>query len=101
MKGFWSLTLYNSKHLFSPNELNRYSLGTKNKNLKYNEDGSLTLYVSKKRPSEDKVNNWLPAPDGNLSLYIRAYWGNNQFWMVPGSRQKLKRLNKPPIALCL
>lgn len=29
VKGFWSLTLYNSKHLFSPNELNRYSLGTK------------------------------------------------------------------------
>lgn len=29
VKGFWSLTLYNSKHLFSPNELNRYSLGTR------------------------------------------------------------------------
>lgn len=87
MKGFWSLTLYNSKHLFSPNELNRYSLGTKNKNLKYNEDGSLTLYVSKKRPSEDKVNNWLPAPDGNLSLYIRAYWGEQPIldgtWQPP------------------
>ena len=87
VKGFWSLTLYNSKHLFSPNELNRYSLGTKNKNLKFNDDGSLTLYVSKNRPAEDKINNWLPAPDGTFSLYIRAYWGEKSIidgtWQPP------------------
>ncbi|TNV11491.1 DUF1254 domain-containing protein [Buttiauxella sp. B2] len=87
VKGFWSLTLYNSKHLFSPNELNRYSLGTKNKNLKYNDDGSLTLYVSKTNPGEDKMDNWLPAPDGDFSLYIRAYWGEKAIldgtWQPP------------------
>ena len=43
VNGFWSLTLYNDKHLFHPNDLNRYSLGTKTQNLKRNEDGSLTL----------------------------------------------------------
>jgi len=31
VNGFWSLTLYNKKHLFEPNRLNRYSLGTKSK----------------------------------------------------------------------
>ena len=31
VNGFWSLTLYNTEHLFAPNRLNRYSLGTKNK----------------------------------------------------------------------
>ena len=31
--GFWSLTLYNEHHFFAPNEINRYSLGTKNKDL--------------------------------------------------------------------
>jgi hypothetical protein len=75
VNGFWSLTLYNDKHLFHPNDLKRYSLGTKNTNLKRNPDGSLTLYAGSKSPGEDKVSNWLPAPDGNLSLYIRAYWG--------------------------
>jgi hypothetical protein len=35
VRGFWSLTLYNDLHLFNPNPLKRYSLGTKNKNLKY------------------------------------------------------------------
>jgi hypothetical protein len=75
VQGFWSLTLYNDKHLFHPNPLNRYSLGTKNKNLKRNDDGSLTLYVGGKSPGTDKESNWLPAPNGSFSLYIRAYWG--------------------------
>ncbi len=44
VNGFWSLTLYNKEHLFEPNKPNRFSLGTKSKSLKYNEDGSLTLY---------------------------------------------------------
>ena len=75
VNGFWSLTLYNDKHLFHANDLKRYSLGTKNKNLKRNADGSLTLYVGTKSPGKDKEANWLPAPDGRFSLYIRAYWG--------------------------
>ena len=31
VNGFWSLTLYNEHHFFAPNEIKRYSLGTKNK----------------------------------------------------------------------
>jgi hypothetical protein len=76
VKGFWSLTLYNEGHFFHPNPLNRYSLGTKNKNLKYNVDGSLTIYAGAKSPGADKESNWLPAPDGAFSLYIRAYWAD-------------------------
>lgn len=75
VKGFWSLTLYNDKHLFSPNTLNRYSLGTKNTSLVSNSDGSLTLYAGGKSPGQSREANWLPAPDGAFSLYIRAYWG--------------------------
>lgn len=75
VSGFWSLTLYNEQHFFHPNDLKRYSLGTKNKNLKRNSDGSLTLYVNKASPGKDKESNWLPAPRGHFSLYIRAYWG--------------------------
>ena len=47
-------------HLFNPNALKRYSLGTKNKTLKYNSDGSLTLYAGAKSPGKDKESNWLP-----------------------------------------
>ena len=87
VKGFWSLTLYNAEHFFNSNPLKRYSLGTKNKNLKYNADGSLTLYASVKSPGKDKESNWLPAPNGTFSLYIRAYWPEQAIldgtWMPP------------------
>ena len=63
-------------HFFHPNPLNRYSLGTKNKTLKYDSDGSLTLYAGATSPGKDKESNWLPAPDGPFSLYIRAYWAD-------------------------
>jgi hypothetical protein len=72
--GFWSLTLYNEQHFFAPNELNRFSLGTKSKDLKTNADGILTIYVQSENSGGEKEANWLPAPKGNFSLYIRAYW---------------------------
>jgi hypothetical protein len=88
VKGFWSMTLYNEHHLFTPNPLNRYSLGTKSKSfLKYNADGSLTLYFGAKSPGKDKETNWVPAPNGTFSLYIRNYWAEQAIldgtWMPP------------------
>ena len=81
------MTLYNDKHLFHPNALNRYSLGTKNTTLKRNGDGSLTLYAGKDNPGPDRKANWLPAPDGSFSLCIRAYWGEEPIldgsWQPP------------------
>jgi hypothetical protein len=76
VKGFWSLTLYNDLHLFNQNPLGRYSIGTKNRALRYNADGSLTLYASAASPGADKESNWLPAPNGTFSLYMRAYWAD-------------------------
>jgi hypothetical protein len=62
-------------HFFSPNEINRYSVGTKNRTLKYAADGSLTIYVQAEPPPEAQRANWLPAPEvSDFSLYVRAYW---------------------------
>ena len=87
VKGFWSLTLYNEHHFFNKNPLSRYSLGTKNKTLQNNSDGSLTLYVGAKSPGKEKESNWLPAPDGTFSLYTRCYWSEKAIldgtWMAP------------------
>jgi hypothetical protein len=87
VNGFWSLTLYNEQHLFSPNPLNRFSLGTKSKSMKLGTDGSLTLYVQSESPGADKETNWLPAPQENFSLYIRAYWPKTELtegrWTPP------------------
>ncbi|MCE4223330.1 DUF1254 domain-containing protein [Methylobacterium sp. C25] len=91
VNGFWSLTLYNDKHLFHANDLKRYSLGTKNKTLKRNADGALTLYAGAKSPGSDMEANWLPSPDGRFSLYIRAYWGKEAIldgsWTPPVIRK--------------
>lgn len=88
VSGFWSLTLYNQYHFFHPNDLRRYSLGTKNKNLKYNADGSLTLHVQADAPEAEKTDNWLPAPSGDdFSLYLRSYWPKTEIvegaWVPP------------------
>ena len=74
VRGFWSLTMYNPEHYFYPNALNRFALGTRNKSLKYNADGSLTIYLGNKSPGEDKESNWLPVPAGNFSIWLRTYW---------------------------
>ena len=88
VRGFWSLTVYNEHHVFHPNALKRYSLGTKSKSfLKYNTDGSLTLYFGARSPGKDKESNWVPAPEGDFSLYMRAYWSEQPIldgtWMPP------------------
>jgi hypothetical protein len=74
VKGFWSLTVYNKQHFFAANELDRFSIGTKSRELAYAANGSLTLYVRHERPSEERIVNWLPAPVEDFSLYLRAYW---------------------------
>ena len=86
-RGFWSITLYNKNHFFAPNEIDRFSLGTKSKQLRYGADGSLVIHVRQDKPDADNVSNWLPAPADEFSLYIRAYWPlealNDGGWTPP------------------
>jgi hypothetical protein len=93
VKGFWSLTMYNEEKFFFPNPLNRFSLGTKNKTLKYAPDGSLTLYLGSKSPGKDDEANWIPAPDGPFSMILRLYWPETSVlsgaWLPPD----LKKVN--------
>jgi hypothetical protein len=75
VRAFWSLTLYDAQHFFVPNDVDRFSLGTKNKTLKFNADGSLTIHVQADPPPPAQRDNWLPAPKGaDFSLFMRAYW---------------------------
>ncbi|MGU3643410.1 DUF1254 domain-containing protein [Microbacterium sp. C23T] len=88
VQGFWSLTVYNKHHFFHPNELDRYSLGTKNKNLTLGDDGSLTLTVGGNAPADPtRLANWLPAPADEFTLYLRAYWPEDSIldgsWQPP------------------
>jgi hypothetical protein len=90
VRGFWSLTLYDRFHFFAPNTIKRYSVGTKNKDLKSNADGSLTIFVQSDAPGDPAQRaNWLPAPKGDdFSLFVRAYWPEASVlegrWTPPG-----------------
>ena len=70
-----------------PTTSNATRWALKNKTLNRNADGSLTLHVGNKPPGGDKEPNWLPAPNGTFSLYIRAYWGKEPIldssWQPP------------------
>lgn len=91
VNGFWSLTLYNDQKFFFANPLSRFSLGTKNKTLKYAADGSLTLYIGAKSPGQENEANWLPAPTGYFSLMMRLYWPEASVlegkWVPPGIKK--------------
>lgn len=73
VKGFWSLTMYDDKYFFVPNDLHRYTLSPRNA-LKYNNDGSLDLYIQNSSPGKEKESNWLPAPEERFILMLRLYW---------------------------
>jgi hypothetical protein len=83
---FWSITLYNSRQFFVPNPIKRYAIGDRDK-LKFDNDGSLTLYVQNESPGKDKESNWLPAPKEAFGLFMRLYWPKKEIldgaWKPP------------------
>ena len=89
VKGFWSVTLYNAEHFFNPNPLKRYSLGTKNKDLKYNSDGSLTLYASANSPPRTRKATGYRLPKGrSRSISVRT-GPTRRSWTVRGTHPRL------------
>jgi hypothetical protein len=72
---FWSLTMYHVPEFYLvANPINRYSIGDRTPDLKYGEDGSVTLYLQKDSPGPDKESNWLPTPQtGNFRPIMRMY----------------------------
>lgn len=70
---FWSVTMYDFEGFAVENELKRYAIGDRDA-LKYNKDGSLTLYIQHQNPGKDKASNWLPsAKTGDLGITMRLY----------------------------
>jgi hypothetical protein len=68
---FWSLTMGDEKNRFVPNSMNRYSVSDRT-DLVPNDDGSVTIYIQNIAPAGHE-SNWLPAPAGNFTLWLRVY----------------------------
>ena len=73
-KAFWSMTMYNvPKFYLVPNPIKRYGISSITPGLKYNADGSVTMYIQKDNPGPDKESNWLPAPEGDFRPMLSMY----------------------------
>jgi len=88
VRAFWSLTMYNERHLLAANPIDRYAIGDRDK-LAFNPDGSLDLYIQRESPGQDKASNWLPTPaSGPFTMNLRLYWPKPEVldgnWAPPG-----------------
>ncbi|HRH51273.1 MAG TPA: DUF1214 domain-containing protein [Panacibacter sp.] len=73
-KGFWSMTAYEIPGYFLlPNPSHRAAIRDRTKNLKYNADGSLDIYLQADSPGKDKESNWLPITKGESTVTFRVY----------------------------
>jgi hypothetical protein len=88
VEAFWSVTLYDSEGFQVANPLNRFAVSSWMP-LKYEADGSLTLYFQNESPGKDKEANWLPAPKGPFNLTMRLY--------APKSEALTGKWNPPPV----
>ena len=72
-EAFWSLTMYDADGFQVANPINRFAIGDRDK-LKFNDDGSLDLFIQAESPGKERESNWLPAPNqGILGLTMRLY----------------------------
>jgi hypothetical protein len=76
--GFWSLTMYDKDYFMLANSPNgRTNIGTVSldaNELKFADDGSLTITIAHAQPADPVARaNWLPAPEGQFALIVRAY----------------------------
>lgn len=76
VRGFWSLSMYDAEMFFVDNPLDRYLLNSRmleQGQLEFDDDDSLTFYISADAPSPERRSNWLPAPDGPFRMIMRMY----------------------------
>jgi hypothetical protein len=69
---FWSVTMYDADGFQVVNPIDRFAIGDRDE-LRYNDDGSLDLYLQHDHPGPDREANWLPAPRGPLGITMRLY----------------------------
>ena len=80
--------MYDADGFQAANPLNRFAIGDRDQ-LRFNDDGSLDLYLQHDSPGTDREANWLPAPRGPLEVTMRLY--------APAPEALDGRLNPPPI----
>lgn len=77
VNSFWSLSMYEitpeRQFFFTDNPLGRYAIGDRTPGLRWNDDGSLDIWIGHESPGPERESNWLPAPSGPFALFMRGY----------------------------
>jgi hypothetical protein len=75
VNAFWSLTMYElPSSLLVANPLNRYLINSPMlPRLAKDPDGGLTLVIQNDSPGTEREANWLPAPKGPFTMFMRLY----------------------------
>jgi hypothetical protein len=71
--GFWAMSMHSppSPRGFA-SDADVYSVLNR-RMLRYDKDGSLTIYIQRRSPGPTRESNWLPAPPGPFSLRVSSY----------------------------
>jgi hypothetical protein len=87
VKGFWSVTMYDSNGYLVPNAAKIYAVGPDHPGMTTRKDGSVVIVVQRSKPTEKDVN-WLPSPEAGFRLNMRLYVPSksilNGTWKPPG-----------------
>jgi hypothetical protein len=87
----FKITILGTDMYLVKNEIDRWSIGDRTPGLVYDDDGSLTIYISAERPAS--IANWLPVPAVSYLLGMRVYEGDNEViaceWFPPLLRRPI------------
>ena len=93
-KAFWSVTIYDREtYKLVDNVIGRFSIGDRTRGIKYDDDGSLDIYIDHTTPGPEREANWLPAPQGDFYLIMRIY--------IPDDAVVAQRWRPPAVKLLL
>lgn len=71
---FWSVTAYTPNAIEPiPNALGKYVVGSYTPGLRKGRDGSISIYVSRRKPVGVAKANWLPVGRRDFNVMLRVY----------------------------
>lgn len=88
---FWSLTAYTPGSVeLIENDQDKYAVASYTDGLVYDDDGSVSIYIARKKPSGVPEANWLPVVKGEFNVMLRLYGpeGNVEDYEPPAIKKR-------------
>ncbi len=88
---FWSLTAYTPETVeLIDNDEDKYAVASYTPKLKYNANGSVSIYIARKKPAGVRKANWLPVSGDQFNVMLRLYGpeGDVESYEPPAIRKR-------------